>query len=67
MAELERATRRYTMELIKKGFIGAAIDCLGPDLGTNEQIMTWIFDTYQSVKGEVDLNCEACCTGKYIG
>ena len=35
-AELERATRRYTIELIKKGFIGPAIDCLGPDMGTNE-------------------------------
>lgn len=34
--ELERVTRRYTMELIKKGFIGAAVDCLGPDMGTNE-------------------------------
>lgn len=65
--ELERVTRRYTMELIKKGFIGAGIDCLGPDLGTNEQIMTWIFDTYQGVMGEKDINCEACCTGKYIG
>ena len=41
-AELERVTRRYTMELIKKGFIGPAIDCLGPDMGTNEQVMTWI-------------------------
>ena len=36
IGELERVTRRYTMELIKKGFIGAAVDCLGPDLGTNE-------------------------------
>jgi len=44
--ELERVTRRYTMELIKKGFIGAAVDCLGPDMGTNEQVMTWIKDTY---------------------
>ena len=35
-AELERATRRYTFELIKKGFIGPAVDCLGPDMGTNE-------------------------------
>ena len=34
--ELERITRRYTLELIKKNFIGASIDCLGPDLGTNE-------------------------------
>ena len=35
-SELERVTRRYTMELIKKGFIGASVDCLGPDMGTNE-------------------------------
>lgn len=34
--ELERVTRAYTMALIKKGFIGAAVDCLGPDMGTNE-------------------------------
>lgn len=65
-AELERVTRRYTMELIKKGFIGAAVDCLGPDMGTNEQTMTWIKDTYQHVQGEKDINAEGCCTGKYI-
>ena len=65
-AELERVTRRYTMELIKKGFIGPAIDCLGPDMGTNEQVMTWIKDTYQQMKGEQDINAEGCCTGKYI-
>lgn len=64
--ELERVTRRYTMELIKKGFIGASVDCLGPDMGTNEQVMTWIKDTYQSVRGEQDINAEGCCTGKYI-
>jgi len=65
-AELERVTRKYTMELIKKGFIGAAVDCLGPDMGTNEQVMTWIKDTYMSIKGEHDINAEGCCTGKYI-
>jgi glutamate dehydrogenase (NAD(P)+) len=64
--ELERVTRRYTMELIKKGFIGPAVDCLGPDMGTNEQVMTWIKDTYVSVKGETDINAEGCCTGKFI-
>jgi len=65
-AEIERVTRKYTMELIKKGFIGAAVDCLGPDMGTNEQVMTWIKDTYMNVKGEQDINAEGCCTGKYI-
>ena len=64
--ELERVTRKYTMELIKKGFIGAAVDCLGPDMGTNEQVMTWIKDTYMNVKGEQDINSEGCCTGKFI-
>jgi glutamate dehydrogenase (NAD(P)+) len=65
-AEVERITRRYTMELIKKGFIGPQIDCLGPDMGTNEQIMTWIKDTYQTWKGGEDINSEGCCTGKYV-
>jgi glutamate dehydrogenase (NAD(P)+) len=65
-AEIERVTRKYTMELIKKGFIGAAVDCLGPDMGTNEQTMTWIKDTYMHVKGEQDINSEGCCTGKFI-
>lgn len=65
-AELERVTRRYTIELIRKNFIGAGIDCLGPDLGTNEQIMTWIYDTYRTIVGDKDINSEACCSGKYI-
>ena len=64
--ELERATRRYTMELIKKGFIGASVDCLGPDMGTDEQVMTWIKDTYTNIKGGQDINAEGCCTGKFI-
>ena len=50
--EVERITRKYTMELAKKGFIGPGIDCLGPDMGTDEQTMTWIKDTYMNVKGE---------------
>jgi glutamate dehydrogenase (NAD(P)+) len=36
ISDLERVTRRYTMELIKKGLIGAAVNCLGPDMGTNK-------------------------------
>lgn len=54
------------MELIKKGFIGAQVDCLGPDMGTNEQVMTWIKDTYHNVRGETDINAAGCCTGKFI-
>jgi glutamate dehydrogenase (NAD(P)+) len=53
---LELVTRKYAMKVIKKGFIGAAVDCLGPDMGTNEQVMTWIKDTYMNVSGEQDIN-----------
>jgi len=35
-------------------------------MGTNEQVMTWIKDTYMNVKGETDINAEGCCTGKFI-
>ena len=42
--ELERLTRRYTQELIP--FIGPQTDIPAPDLGTNEQVMAWIMDTF---------------------
>jgi len=42
--ELERITRRFTQEIIP--FIGPQIDIPAPDLGTNEQIMAWMMDTY---------------------
>ena len=43
-AELERLTRRFTQEMIP--FIGPHIDVMAPDLGTNEQTMAWMMDTY---------------------
>ncbi|HET8742057.1 MAG TPA: Glu/Leu/Phe/Val dehydrogenase [Gaiella sp.] len=42
--ELERLTRRYTTEIINE--IGPEKDIPAPDVGTNAQIMAWIFDTY---------------------
>jgi len=64
--ELERATRRYTIELAKKGFIGAAIDVPGPDMGTDQQVMNWMKDTYELIYGGHDINAAGCCTGKSL-
>jgi glutamate dehydrogenase (NAD(P)+) len=64
-AELERITRKYTLHLANKGFIGPQSDVLGPDMGTNEQIMTWIMDTYKYLYGEKEINAEGCVTGKF--
>ena len=64
--ELKRITRRYTIELAKKNFIGAGIDVPGPDLGTNESTMNCMKDTYNTLYGEKDINANACVTGKSV-
>ena len=47
--ELQRLSRRYTAEII--GMIGPEKDIPAPDLGTNEQVMAWMMDTYSEQKG----------------
>jgi glutamate dehydrogenase (NAD(P)+) len=47
--ELQRITRRYTSEIIE--MIGPDRDIPAPDLGTDEQVMSWIMDTYSQQKG----------------
>ena len=47
--ELQSMTRRFTAEIIN--VIGPEVDVPAPDMGTNEQVMAWIMDTYSQHKG----------------
>jgi len=60
--ELERLTRRYTQEMIP--FIGPQVDVMAPDLGTNEQVMAWMMDTYSVHSG---YTVPSIVTGKPVG
>jgi glutamate dehydrogenase (NAD(P)+) len=64
--ELERITRRYTTELVRKNFIGPAVDVPAPDMGTGEREMAWMADTYIMLNPN-ELNSMACVTGKPVG
>lgn len=63
--QLERITRRYTAELIKKNFIGPGLDVPPPDYGTGQREMAWVADTYAAFHpGQI--GALACVTGKSV-
>lgn len=59
--ELQALTRRYTAELLAN--IGPVRDVPAPDMGTNDQVMAWIMDTYSQHMGTISSNV---VTGKPV-
>lgn len=64
--DLEKITRRYTTELIKRNMIGPGIDVPAPDYGSGPREMAWIADTYATFKHD-EINALGCVTGKPLG
>lgn len=63
--ELELITRRFTLELVRKGFISPSTNVPAPDVGTGQREMAWIADTYKHLHPD-DINYIACVTGKPV-
>lgn len=59
--EIERLSRRYMQEMIP--FVGPSIDIMAPDVGTNEQVMAWMMDTYAN---HIGYSVPAIVTGKPV-
>lgn len=63
--ELEKLTRRYASELIRRNMISPSVDVPAPDYGTGSREMAWIYDTYRTFKGD-DIDAAGCVTGKPV-
>ncbi len=63
--ELEKITRRYTVELVKRNMMGPSIDVPAPDYGTGSREMAWIYDTYRAFN-EKEIDAAGCVTGKPV-
>jgi len=61
--QLHDITRRFAMELARKGFLHPGTNVPAPDLGNSSREMGWIADAYKALYPE-DLNQDACVTGK---
>ena len=61
--ELEKITRRFAQELIKRDLISPSMNVPAPDIGTSSREMAWIADEYRKIH-PADINGAACVTGK---
>jgi len=60
---LEKITKKFARELIRRGYLSPARDVPAPDMGTSQREMGWILDAYKSLRPD-DINHAACVTGK---
>ena len=63
--EMELITRRFTLELVRKGFLSPSTNVPAPDMGTGQREMAWMADTYKNLYPD-DINYIACVTGKPV-
>ena len=63
--DLERITRRFAYELVKKDYVSPSLNVPAPDMGTGPREMAWIADTYRSMRPE-DIDAIGCVTGKPV-
>lgn len=63
--EMQMITRRFTLELVRKGFLSPSTNVPAPDVGTGQREMAWMADTYKHLFPE-DINYQACVTGKPV-
>ena len=61
--ELERITRRFAIELVKKDYINPSLNVPAPDMGTGPREMAWIANTYRTLRPN-DIDADGCVTGK---
>ncbi|MFN3615724.1 MAG: Glu/Leu/Phe/Val family dehydrogenase [Rubrimonas sp.] len=61
--ELERITRRFAYELIKRSLIHPSQNVPAPDIGTGEREMAWIADQFARMN-PTEIDARACVTGK---
>jgi glutamate dehydrogenase (NAD(P)+) len=61
--EIEKITRRFAQELIKRDLISPSQNVPAPDIGTSSREMAWIADEYRKIH-PTDINAAGCVTGK---